>query len=86
MYKAAVECNSTKIFSHLDCKGTYYEVHKYVPAATQILTPRNLVREARDYVTGHNPTPATITVLSNRTRDIEALSFIFEEMKKCMAL
>ena len=82
MRKAAVECSSIQIFSHLDSNGIYDKVYNYVPAATPFLNHRILVRKAWDYVTGHTPTPATITVLSNRTRDNEALSFMFEEMKK----
>lgn len=82
MYRAAVECGSIQIFSHLDSNGTYDKVYNYVPAATPFLNHRILVRKAWDYVAVSGLTPATITVLSKRTRDNEALSFMFEEMKK----
>jgi hypothetical protein len=40
------------------------------------------LREALDCVTGHNPTPATITVVSTRSQDNEALYFVLEQIER----
>jgi hypothetical protein len=40
------------------------------------------LREALDRVTGHNPTPATITVVSTRSQDNEALYFVLEQIER----
>ncbi len=40
------------------------------------------LKEALDHVTGHNPTPATIAVISTRSQDNEALSFVLEKMER----
>ena len=37
------------------------------------------LKEALDHVTGHNPTPATIAVISTRSQDNEALSFVLNK-------
>lgn len=42
----------------------------------------HLLKEALDHVIGHNPTPATIAVISTKSQDNEALSFILEQMER----
>lgn len=40
------------------------------------------LKEALDHVTGHNPIPATIAVISTRSQDNAAISFVLEQMER----